>query len=128
MEKIALAKEICPTTAQEWIKKGALVVDVREKEEVEVLAYDVPDIVNIPLSVFEHRYEEIPKDREVVMVCKGGGRSLRATVFLAHHGYTRVVNMQGGIMAWVRKGFPTKGDPSTVLSSDSSCCSKSGCC
>ncbi len=128
MEASSFVKEISVNAAKDWIKEGALVVDVREKEEVEALAYDVPDIVNIPLSVFEHRYEEIPRDREVVMVCKGGGRSLRATAFLVHQGYTRVVNMQGGIMAWVREGLPTKGDASTILSSDSSCCSKPGCC
>ncbi|MDZ7936464.1 MAG: hypothetical protein U5M51_16195 [Emticicia sp.] len=69
-----LVKEICPTTTQTWVKNGALLVDVREKDEVEALAYDVPNIINIPLSEFEERFAEIPTiDKEVVMVCKGGG-------------------------------------------------------
>jgi rhodanese-related sulfurtransferase len=127
LENQTLVKEICPTTAQEWLKKGALLVDVREKDEVAQLAYDAPNIINIPLSEFEERYTEIPKDKEVVMVCKGGGRSLRAAGFLVNHGYTNVVNMQHGITRWVQKGFPTKGD-TTIVTGGDSCCSTSGCC
>jgi rhodanese-related sulfurtransferase len=126
MEKQTLVKEICPTTTQSWVKNGALLVDVREKEEVEQLAYDVPNIINIPLSVFEDRYTEVPKDKEVVVVCKGGGRSLRAAGFLINHGYDRdkVVNMEHGIIRWATKKFPTKGDTSSVLGNTES----SGCC
>ncbi len=127
MEDQTLVKEICPTTTQEWVNKGALLVDVREKDEVLELAYDVSKIINIPLSEFEKRFTEIPKDQDVVMVCKSGGRSLRAAGFLINHGYTNVVNMQHGIARWVQKGFPIKGNPSVVTSSDS-CCSSSNCC
>ncbi|MDZ7612724.1 MAG: rhodanese-like domain-containing protein [Flavobacteriaceae bacterium] len=127
MEVQTLVKEICPTTTQQWIKKGALLVDVREKNEVEQLAFDVPNIINIPLSEFEERYAEIPKDLEVVMVCAVGSRSLRAAGFLVNHGYTNVVNMQHGLTRWVQKGFPTLGNTS-VVTGNSSCCSTSGCC
>lgn len=127
MENQTLVKEICPTTTQEWVKNGALLVDVREKDEVSELAYDVPNIINIPLSEFEERINEIPKDRDVVMVCKGGGRSLRAAGFLVNHGYDKVVNMEHGITRWVQKGFPTKGNTTVVTGSDS-CCSTSSCC
>ena len=127
MEKQTLVKEICPTTTQTWIKNGALLVDVREKDEIEQLAFDVPDILNIPLSEFEERYTEIPKDKDVVLVCAVGSKSLRAAGFLVNHGYTNVVNMQQGIKRWVQKGFPTKGDTS-VVTGGGSCCSSSGCC
>ena len=127
METQTLVREICPTTTQEWVKNGALLIDVREKDEVNQLAYDVPNILNIPLSQFEECYTEVPKDKDVVMVCKGGGRSLRAAGFLVNHGYDKVMNMQHGITDWVQKGFPTKGDKSVVTGSDS-CCSTSGCC
>jgi rhodanese-related sulfurtransferase len=127
MENQTLVKEICPTASQKWVEKGALLIDVREKDEVEILSYDVPNLINIPLSEFEDRYTEIPKDIKVVMVCKSGGRSLRAAGFLVNHGYEKVVNMKHGIIRWVQKGFPTKGDTSSVTDGDS-CCSTSGCC
>lgn len=129
MENQTLVKEICPTTTQQWVKNGALLVDVREKNEVAQLAYDVPNSINIPLSVFEEHFTEIPKDKEVVVVCKNGTRSLRAAGFLVNHGYDKVVNMKHGIVRWVQKGFPTKGDTASVIGNDnSSCCSNSGCC
>ena len=127
MENQTLVKEICPTTTQKWIENGAILVDVREKDEVESLAFDVPKIITIPLSEFEDRYKEVPKDKEVVIVCKTGGRSLRAAGFLVNHGYDKVVNMQHGIVRWVQKGFPTKGDTKSVTGDDS-CCSTSSCC
>jgi rhodanese-related sulfurtransferase len=129
MENQTLIKEICPTTTQEWVNNGALLVDVREKDEVEALSYDVPHIIHIPLSEFEMRFSEIPTDRELVMVCRSGARSLRAAGFLKNQGYDRVVNMQHGIIRWAEKGFPTKGDVSTVLgTSGGGCCGTTSCC
>lgn len=103
-----------------------MLVDVREKEEVDQLAYDVPNIVNIPLSEFEMRYKELPMDQALVMVCSSGSRSLRAAGFLIYNGYdaAKVVNMKHGIARWVQKGFPAKGDTSVVAVADEN----SGCC
>jgi rhodanese-related sulfurtransferase len=98
-----------------------LLVDVREREEVEALACDVPSILHIPLSEFEARFAEIPQDKDIVVVCKSGSRSLRAAGFLARHGYARVAHMQHGIARWVQKGFPVIGDAGS-LAGDSSCC------
>lgn len=128
METQTLVKEICPTRTFKAITQGALLVDVREMEEINELSYDVKDILHIPLTEFEDRYKEIPKDRDVVMVCRGGSRSLRAAGFLINHGYDRVVNMQFGIIRWVQKGFPTRGDASAVMPKAADCCSKPGCC
>lgn len=135
--KQTLVNEICPTTTQAWVKKAALLVDVRERDEVEQLAYDVPNIVNIPLSEFEERYTELPLDKDLVLVCLDGGRSLRAAGFLINHGYDplKVVNMKHGIIRWVQKGFKTKGDTSMVEEKNTTgeCCStannnSSKCC
>jgi rhodanese-related sulfurtransferase len=127
METQKLIREIGPTTTQEWIKNGALLVDVREKDEVAVLAFDVPNIMYLPLSEFVERFQEIPKDRDVVVVCKAGVRSLRAAGYLAHHGYTNAVNMQYGLACWVQMGFPTRGNTAAVAGSDA-CCTAEGCC
>lgn len=128
MEKQTLVKEICPTTTQSWIKEGAILVDVREADEVAELDFDVPSILHIPLSEFENRFEEIPKDQAVVVVCKSGTKSLRAAGFLINHGYDseRVVNMQNGMDRWVVRNFPVIGDVQQYqTSSTGSCCSTS---
>ena len=127
MEKQSLIKEICPTTTQEWIKNGALLVDIREQEEADSLSYDVPNIIHIPLSEFDKRYQEISKDADTVVVGSDPLKSLRAAGFLANHGYTKVVNMKYGIEKWVQKGFPFTGDRS-LASADTACCSSGNCC
>lgn len=116
------AKEICPTTTLNRVKDGALLVDVREMNEVEKLAFDVPEILNIPFSEFEEKFNEIPKNREIIMVCEVGSRSLKTTYFLMNHGWKNVSNMQYGLVRWVEKGFPYIGNP-VVSGNGGGCCS-----
>jgi len=124
MHTQTLVKEICPTTTQAWIEKGALLVDVREQNEVDELAFAAPKLMHIPLSEFEERYTEIPANVPVVVVCRVGERSLRAANFLQNHGYNRVVNMKMGLVRWVQKGFPTKGNTEGFdTNAANSCCS-----
>ena len=117
--------EICPSTTQGWVKKGALLVDVREADEVNELKFNVPSLVHIPLTEFEDRYTELPMDKELVIVCQNGARSLRAAAFLVHKGYDleKVVNMRHGMVRWVHKGFPVVGDTSFIEDN-----THAGCC
>jgi rhodanese-related sulfurtransferase len=120
--------EICPSTTQSWIKKGAVLVDVREIEEVNKLKFNVPSLVHIPLTEFEDRYTELPMDKELVIVCQNGARSLRAAAFLVHKGFDpqKVVNMRHGLVRWVYKGFPVVGDISFIEdNTHAGCCSHS---
>jgi len=119
------AKEICPTTTKGKVKAGALIVDVRNKKDVEIVSFDVPNYLNIPLLELEDRINEIPKDREVVFVSRKGEKSLKATYFAMNAGYEQVFNMRDGLVKWVAKGFPTKGDTTSLFiigNFNSDCC------
>lgn len=121
---LAEAKEVCPTTTRRLLSEGALLVDVREANEVAALALDVGSVVNIPLSQFEQRWAELPRDRELVLVCETGARSLKATYYLQYQGHERVANMGGGLVKWMTKGFPVKGQrhvPAAAASAGSCC-------
>ncbi len=61
----------------------------------------------IPLSELSRRINEIPKDREVVCVCRSGSRSGMAARQLTAAGF-QAVNLSGGMMAWQRAGYPVK--------------------
>jgi len=122
------AKEICPTTTMGKVKEGALIVDVRNQSEVVEVTFDVPNYMNIPLYEIENRISEIPKDKEIVMVCRSGERSLKTTYFLMNAGYENVYNMRDGIIKWASKGFPTKGNVEELLNGDSCDCSQPNCC
>lgn len=79
-------------------------LDVREPYE-----YQIAQIGGtlIPLNDVPQRLSEIPRDRDVVVQCKSGGRSQRAAEFLMQNGLTRVSNLTGGILAWSDQIDPT---------------------
>lgn len=106
-QQAATLEQVGPVKATLMVRNGALMVDVRETDEVAELAYDVENIVNVPLSELENRLSEIPKDKEVVLACRTGNRSGQAADILAKHGYTNLVNLEGGIVAWQEKSLPT---------------------
>jgi rhodanese-related sulfurtransferase len=101
--------EIDPTTALERIAAGALLVDVREPDETAQASYEVANLELMPLSDFAAQSHTLPKDRELIMACRSGGRSARAMQFLLDSGYETVVNLNGGIMRWQAEGHPMKG-------------------
>jgi rhodanese-related sulfurtransferase len=86
-----------------------LLVDVREVNEfIDVRAVGA---VLVPLSGFMERYEALPKDRPLLMICRTGARSGNATQFLLANGWTDVVNVAGGTMAWQQAELPTRNGP-----------------
>jgi len=120
--ELPAAREVCPTTARRLLGEGAQLVDVRELNEVATLAFDVPGVLLMPLSELETRYAELPCDRQLVLVCASGDRSLKATYFLMYQGYTQVANMEGGIAKWARKGFPIRGVAPVAAAAGTGCC------
>ncbi len=90
-------------TAQELdakIKRGDkfTLVDVREPHEWAIAR--IPGAVLIPLGTVEARMNELDKDSEIVLQCKGGVRSAQALGVLQQAGFKHLKNLQGGILAW----------------------------
>ncbi|MEI7708705.1 MAG: rhodanese-like domain-containing protein [Chlorobium sp.] len=104
------AHEVSPTKALAMIKKGALLVDVRQPREVAKKSFDVSEILLIPVRELQKRFHEIPVDRKVIIACHVGNRGLMATRFLVNQGYSKAVNMQQGIVRWEKEGLPVKSE------------------
>lgn len=99
--------QVDPPTALERLAAGtAWLIDVRERSEVARAAFDAPRVVVIPLSEFERRRDELPRDQDLILACASGGRSFQAMQYLIHHGYSRVSNLAGGIGMWHTHGLP----------------------
>jgi rhodanese-related sulfurtransferase len=73
-------------------------VDVREEEEV--AAGMIPNAIHIPLGELPERHQEIPRDEEVILICRSGQRSGKAHDYLQMLGCSGVKNMVGGMLAW----------------------------
>ncbi|MBI3746141.1 MAG: rhodanese-like domain-containing protein [Chloroflexi bacterium] len=90
---------------------GPLLVDVREPSEF--AEFRAEGAVLFPLSTFMLRHQSLPRDRELLLICRTGARSGQATAFLLANGWTSVANVEGGTLAWVRAGLPARhGEPS----------------
>lgn len=77
-----------------------MLLDVREPWEQDIAR--LPGTVDIPMMEVPARLEELPKDRDIVVMCRSGGRSTKIAEFLEGRGY-RVANLTGGILAWVQE-------------------------
>jgi adenylyltransferase/sulfurtransferase len=82
-------------------KEDFVLVDVRNPDEFEICVID--GSVKLPLPELPQRFQELPKDKLVVLHCKSGGRSGRALKFLQSQGYSKVKNVAGGINAWAER-------------------------
>lgn len=92
--------------AFELIKKSALLIDVRNPSELNEIAYDVKSIKNIPLDELQNRISEVPKNVQVIVACRSGGRSSAAYSLLEKNGFENIANMLGGMNAWSEKSLP----------------------
>lgn len=107
--------ETDPRAAAQRLDGGALLLDVREDQEWS--AGRAPDAVHVPLGALPARVGELPRDREVVVVCRSGRRSALATRQLVAAGID-ARNLVGGMQAWARAGLPVvdgRGRPGTVV-------------
>jgi rhodanese-related sulfurtransferase len=86
-------------------QSDATILDVREIDEFQ--AERVDGALNIPLSAFLSRIDEVPRDTTVYVMCAAGMRSAQATAYLEEHGYD-AVNVDGGIHAWTDAGLPVE--------------------
>ena len=75
------------------VESGAYLIDVREADEFE--KGHVVNAVNIPLSEFRERIEQIPRDRPVYLYCRTSHRSYNACLALMHSGHPEVYNISG---------------------------------
>ncbi|MFD6098482.1 rhodanese-like domain-containing protein [Nocardiopsis flavescens] len=82
-------------------------LDVRENDEW--AAGHAPAAVHIPLGELNARAGEVPRDREVYVVCRAGGRSGQAVAALNNAGWT-TVNVAGGMQSWHGAGLDMAAD------------------
>src|SRR4029079_9570226 len=88
------------------------IVDVREPNEYQINRIGGSRL--IPLGDIPKRYDELNRNEEIVVQCKMGGRSAKAADFLRSVGFTRVLNLKGGILDWIDKVDPTQPKYSLV--------------
>lgn len=105
----SLPAEISVADAAAKRAAGAFVLDVREPSEWNEL--HVPGATLIPLGQLAARVNEVPRDREVVVICRSGNRSQEGRDILKRAGFTQVTSVAGGIRQWQAAGYETVTGP-----------------
>ncbi len=89
-------KQVPVTAVRRLVEQGACIIDVREEREFN--AGHLKGAVNIPLSQFRERMNEVPKDVPVYLHCRTSQRSYYALCELLGNGYTNVYNISGSFL------------------------------
>jgi sulfur-carrier protein adenylyltransferase/sulfurtransferase len=100
-----------PTITVEELKRlfdensHVFVLDVREPHEWDIVHIEGATL--IPLGRLPHEVHRLDSTRDIVVQCRSGARSASATEFLLGAGFTRVRNLEGGILAWADRIDPS---------------------
>ncbi len=105
--------DISPIEAKEKIKakKNVLILDVRTPEEFS--QGHIEGAINIPVQEIEKMIGELNKYKkyEIIVYCRSGSRSRKASEILIKHGFRNVYNLKGGFIEWnktIREGKDEK--------------------
>jgi rhodanese-related sulfurtransferase len=83
------------------VEETPLLLDVREPSEFAIC--HVEGAVLMPMRTVPARLFECERDREVVVICHHGHRSMMVARFMEQQGYDHVINLSGGVNAWARE-------------------------
>lgn len=103
-----LSAEVSADAGYQMVQDGAFMLDVRTQEEWD--EYHAPMATLVPLDQLQARLNELPKDKEILVVCRSGNRSQQGRDILRAAGFN-ATSMAGGMKDWYAKGFPVEGVP-----------------
>jgi rhodanese-related sulfurtransferase len=100
-------KEISATAAANLHKNedDVVLLDVREDSELAICR--IEGALHIPMGQIPERAESLPKDKQLVVFCHHGMRSLHVVQYLESCGFENAINLGGGIHAWAVEVDPT---------------------
>jgi rhodanese-related sulfurtransferase len=101
-----MIRNIDTDTAKQHYDNNVEFLDVREQDEFDQAR--IPGSTLLPMSQMNSRWQEIPKDREMVVYCRTGNRSAVLLGQLAQMGYTNLLNLEKGIVDWHQKQYPVE--------------------
>jgi rhodanese-related sulfurtransferase len=96
--------EITPAQAYAKYQQGAFFLDVRSQDEWN--QFHIAGSTLIPLDQLLSRLSELPKDKDIVVVCLSGHRALSGTDILRQAAFTRIFCLTGGLQAWRDANYP----------------------
>ena len=79
-------------------RPAPMLLDVREAAEFAICK--IPGASLMTMNTVPTRINELNEDAEIVCICHHGGRSMQVASFLERQGFSKVINLTGGVHAW----------------------------
>jgi len=105
----AMPAEVSVQQALAMKNEGAFVLDVRQPEEWN--QGHIEGATLIPLGDLASRVNELPKNQDIVVVCRSGNRSAQGRDILREAGLSNSTSMAGGMNDWIGAGYPATTGP-----------------
>jgi len=86
--------------------RQCFILDVRTPAEY--ADAHIPGARSIPLGSIPARLEELPSGVDIHLICRSGARSKEVAGILAACGFSRLLDIQGGMLAWIAMGYPVQ--------------------
>ena len=116
---------LSPQEALDALRHGALLVDLRSDELVEMKAFAVPDCAHLPHTLLPDQTQGLPKDRMLILADSAGVYTKGAAAALLSLGFNQVACLNGGMLAWDQAGMPLDTDPEALLHGECACVMRS---
>lgn len=92
--------QIEPSELKSRLQSGENIYMIDVREDDEVAHGMIAGAKHIPMGDIPSRLDEIPRNTEVIFICRSGRRSEHVCNFLSHQGINNIVNMSGGMLQW----------------------------
>lgn len=116
---------LAPGEALEALEQGALLVDLRSDDLVEMKAFAVPRQLHLPHVELAEHLAELPTDQLLVLADSSGVYTKGAAALLQAAGFKQVACLNGGMLAWDQGGLPLVNDPAALLHGECACVMRS---
>lgn len=102
-------KQIRARQLADWLADDSrpqpLLLDVREPWEV--AQCQIAGSLPMPMHTVPVRCDELDPAREIVVICHHGGRSMQVAMFLERQGFSKLINLAGGVAQWAQQVDPS---------------------
>ena len=116
---------LSPHEALENLQQGAVLVDLRSDDLVEMKAFSVPEIIYLPHTMLAEHAADLPKDRLLILADSSGVYTKDAAATLKALGIEKIACLNGGMLAWDQANMPLLTDPEALLHGECACVMRS---
>jgi rhodanese-related sulfurtransferase len=112
---------LSPREVVEECKNGAIILDMRRDYEIKYKQFDVENTLFARYDFIKENFDELPKDKPLIIADQAGVHSKEIVIFLMENGFNNIANLTGGIFEWDKDGMPLKIDNDSQLNGQCLC-------